>query len=151
MKTRGFEVVSSYDESSITLPVRKTGSSAGYDFIYPGLTPVTIPARSASPIIKTGVKAYMPNSEFLYLMGRSSLGFKYSIRLVNIAGIIDSDYYNNADNEGEIMVKFMNDSDTPYTINPGDAICQGIFMKFGVTDDDNANGERTGGLGSTGA
>ena len=81
---------------------------------------------------------------------RSSIGFKTNIRLSNTTGVIDSDYYNNPDNEGHMWIKFYNPTDEDYHIFIGDKIAQGIFTKFLVTDDDNADQDRTGGLGSTG-
>ena len=79
-----------------------------------------------------------------------SIGFKTNIRLSNTTGVIDSDYYNNPDNEGHMWIKFYNPTDEDYHIFIGDKIAQGIFTKFLVTDDDNADQDRTGGLGSTG-
>lgn len=63
---------------------------------------------------------------------------------------MDSDYYNNPDNEGEIAFSFMNITDETVVIEAGEKLGQGIFVKFGIVDDDNAEGERTGGFGSTG-
>ena len=82
---------------------------------------------------------------------RSSLGFKYRAQLDNTVGIIDADYYNNPNNEGHIWVKITNDSKRGDTlvVNKGDAIAQGIILEYFKTDDDNADGVRNGGLGST--
>ena len=80
---------------------------------------------------------------------RSSIGFKYQVGLANTTGIIDSDYYN-GDNEGHIMVKLVNHGDKVFSVNEGEKIVQGIFLQYGITVDDDANGERKGGLGSTG-
>lgn len=80
---------------------------------------------------------------------RSSVGFKYNVRLTNQVGIIESDYYNNPDNEGHMWVCLQNHGDNEYIINKGDAYVQGIFVKFLTTDDDCVNKTRVGGLGST--
>lgn len=85
----------------------------------------------------------------LMLVVRSSMGFKYNVRLTNQVGIIESDYYNNPDNEGHMWICLQNHGDKEYIINKGDAYAQGIFVKFLTTDDDNAKTLRTGGLGST--
>ena len=129
------------------LPRRGSKNSAGYDFFSP--INEIIPAHGTAKI-PTGVKAYMQPDEVLMIYPRSSIGFKTNIRLSNTTGIIDSDYYNNPDNEGHMWIKFYNPTDEDYHIFIGDKIAQGIFTKFLVTDDDNADQDRTGGLGSTG-
>lgn len=129
------------------LPKRGSKNSAGYDFFSP--INEIIPAHGTAKI-PTGVKAYMQSDEVLMIYPRSSIGFKTNIRLSNTTGVIDSDYYNNQDNEGHMWIKFYNPTDKDYTIAIGDKIAQGIFTKFLITDDDDANEERNGGLGSTG-
>ena len=132
---------------NFNLPSRSTGKSAGYDFY--AVDDCTI-KRGESKKIISGVKANMENNDVLYLFIRSSLAIKYNLILKNSVGVIDADYYN-ADNEGHIMCKFMNDSrdDKHLLIEKGQGMVQGIFMSFGVTVDDDANDERTGGIGST--
>ena len=129
------------------LPKRSSKNSAGYDFFSP--INEIIPSHGTVKI-PTGVKAYMQPDEVLMIYPRSSIGFKTNIRLSNTTGVIDSDYYNNPDNEGHMWIKFYNPTDEDYHIFIGDKIAQGIFTKFLVTDDDNADQDRTGGLGSTG-
>ena len=129
------------------LPKRGSKNSAGYDFFSP--INEIIPAHGTAKI-PTGIKVYMQPDEVLMIYPRSSIGFKTNIRLSNTTGVIDSDYYNNPDNEGHMWIKFYNPTDEEYHIYIGDKIAQGIFTKFLVTDDDNADQERTGGLGSTG-
>ena len=84
------------------------------------------------------------------LFPRSSLGFKYRLQLNNTVGIIDSDYYF-ADNEGHIFVKLTNDSRQGKTVRiaRGQGVVQGIFVPFGITEDDDCTEQRTGGFGST--
>ena len=100
-------------------------------------------------MIATGVKAEMMNNEFLMLVNRSSAPKKKKLVIPNSVGIIDADYYNNADNEGEMFFGFYNLSNEMIVIEKGEKLGQGIFMKYLITDDDNASGERTGGFGST--
>ena len=130
----------------IPLPKRATAGSAGYDFVSPA--DVTI-APGAAALIPTGIRARMEPGWVLILFPRSSLGFKYGIRLCNTAGIIDSDYFS-AKNEGHILVKLKNDGDTPVTIAKGDRFCQGLFLPYGTAEEDNNFAQRTGGIGSTG-
>ena len=131
----------------IPLPKRATAGSAGYDFVSP--VDVTIPGGETA-LIPTGIRAEMEQGWVLMLFPRSSLGFKYSMRLANTVGVIDSDYYN-AKNEGHIHLKLINDSRDGRTleVRAGDAVAQGIFLPFGVTTDDQAGGAREGGFGST--
>ena len=77
------------------------------------------------------------------------MGFKYNVRLTNQVGVIDSDFYNNIDNEGHIFISLQNEGDKDYVINAGEAYAQGIFMKYLLSDDDTAEGTRIGGLGSS--
>jgi dUTP pyrophosphatase len=131
----------------IAIPTRSTKHSAGYDFKSP-IDFVLNPGESKK--VPTGIKASMNEDEFLAIFVRSSMGFKYNIRLCNQVGIVDSDYYNNQDNEGHIFIKIQNEGTEVLTINKGDRFAQGIFMNFLITDDDMSFGDRTGGFGSTG-
>ena len=131
---------------NIILPKRGTKSSAGYDFVSP-IAFVLKPGEST--VVPTGIKVMMNNDEFLGIYIRSSLGFKYNMRMCNQVGIIDADYYNNEENEGHIFVKIKNEGDKEVSINVGDRIVQGIFTKFLLTDDDSTTEERLGGIGST--
>lgn len=129
-------------------PHRSTKHSAGYDFISP--IEIIIPAHGMAKI-PTGIKAQMNEDEVLYIYSRSSIGFKTAIRLSNVVGVVDCDYYNNPDNEGHIFIKFFNPTDKDYQIHVGDKIAQGIFTKYlTVDDEEEIETERTGGLGSTG-
>ena len=149
-KTRGFEVAKGFEDKEINLPVRKTKYSAGYDI--EAAEDVAIPAFKpgmAPTFIKTGIKAYMQEDEFLALYNRSSNPKKKGLVLANSVGIIDKDYYGNPDNDGHIMFAFYNIKDEETVIKKGDCIGQGIFQKFLITDNDVAEGERVGGFGST--
>ena len=130
----------------IILPKRSTKNSAGYDFY--SLYDITIKPNERV-VIPTGIKAMMNKNEFLGIYIRSSLGFKYNIRMCNQVGIIDADYYNNKDNEGHIFVCLQNESDKEVVIKKGDRFVQGIFMSYLITDDDSATDTRNGGIGST--
>ena len=130
----------------IPLPRRATAGSAGYDFFAPAET--LIPA-GGSALIPTGIRAEMEKGWVLILFPRSSLGFRTGIRLSNTAGIIDSDYAY-ARNEGHIMVKMRNPSETPVVIGRGERFCQGIFLPYGTAEENDDFAERSGGFGSTG-
>ena len=148
MRNRGFEVCKGFEDKDITLPVRKTKYSAGYDIECAEDT--VVPAKKDVPtFIPTGVKAYMGEDEVLYLYNRSSNPKKKGLVLANSVGVIDKDYYGNPDNDGHIMFAFYNVKDEDITIKKGEAIGQGVFMKYLITDDDSASGTRKGGFGST--
>lgn len=147
MTKRGFEVVSLYTWEEIKIPQRKTVKSAGYDI--EAATDVIIPPGEVR-LVPTGLKAYMQDDEYLGIHVRSSIAIKKLLPLINSQGIIDADYYNNPDNEGHIMIPLFNAGCEPQFISKGNRIAQGIFYKFLITDDDNAAGTRTGGMGSTG-
>lgn len=122
----------------------------GYDFF--AIEDVTIPPYKIgdNPIlIQTGVKARLPKNEFLMIVNRSSNPKKKKLVIPNSIGIIDSDYYNNADNEGEIGFLFYNLSDQPVEIKKGEKLGQGIFQKYYLTNNDKSNKIRNGGFGST--
>ena len=149
-RTRGFEVAKGFEDKNINLPVRKTKYSAGYDIEAAEDTVVPSFKKGVNPtLIKTGLKAYMQDDEVLMLYNRSSNPKKKGLILANSVGVIDKDYYGNVDNDGHIMFAFYNIKDEDVVIKKGDAIGQGIFQKYLVTEDDNAQGERVGGFGST--
>ncbi len=149
MRKRGFEIVKGYEDKGITLPVRKTKHSAGYDIA--AAEDVVIPSYKLGikpTLIPTGLKAYCMEDEYFMLVNRSS-GPKKGLLMANSIGIIDSDYYGNVDNDGHFYFQYWNVSDHDLEIKKGDIIGQVIFQKFLITDDDKAEGIRTGGFGST--
>ena len=148
-RLRGFEVVKGYEDKGINLPVRKTAHSAGYDV--EAAEDITIPMFTPGckpTLIPTGLKAYCQEDECYLLLNRSS-GPKKGFLMSNSVGLIDSDYYGNPDNDGHIMFAFFNIKDEDIEIRKGDAIGQGVFAKYLIIDDDNADGIRQGGFGST--
>jgi len=129
------------------LPKRQTKNSAGYDF--ESIINFTIKPNE-SKIIPLGVKVKMNIDEYLMIVVRSSLGFKYDVRMCNQVGIIDSDYYNNKDNEGHIFIKLYNAGNKDFCVKSGERLCQGIFSKFLTVDnEENIENIRTNGFGST--
>ncbi len=131
----------------ISLPVRATAGSAGYDFFVP--VEVTLePGETVK--IPTGIRVEMEQDWVLKCYPRSGLGFKYRLQLNNTVGIIDSDYFYSG-NEGHIFAKLTNDTNEGKTlvIPAGTGFMQGIFVEYGITVDDAAEGVRNGGFGST--
>ena len=128
------------------LPRRATAGSAGYDFF----SPLSFSLAPGSCVrIPTGVRARIDDGWVLMLFPRSGLGFKYRLQLNNTVGVVDADYFG-ARNEGHIFIKLTNAGDRTVSVGAGEAFAQGIFLPCGLTDDDDARGERTGGFGSTG-
>ena len=135
---------------NIVIPKRKTKHSAGYDFV----TPVSfVLSPYETMIIPTGIKVYFEPEEakrwHLALYIRSSIGIKRGIVMANQTGVIDSDYYNNIDNEGDMLIAIKNTNNCHVGFKAGDRLIQGIFQMHGITSDDEASGERIGGVGST--
>ena len=148
MDVNKFEYISK-SRQEFDLPERGTSRSAGYDFH----SPVDAIIEPKSYVkFSLEVKAMIKDGEFLMIVPRSSLGFKNDahISLTNTVGIIDSDCYNNPNNEGEICVRLYNNGDKPFIINKNDRIVQGIFVKYDTLNNDSCTKERLGGLGSTG-
>jgi len=132
---------------NLLLPKRATKGSAGYDFF----APISFSLPPATTIkIPTGIRAKMDEDWVLKLYPRSGLGFKFRLQMNNTVGIIDSDYFY-SDNEGHIFVKLTNDSNEGKTVEipAGTGFVQGIFLEYGITVDDDADGVRNGGFGST--
>lgn len=132
---------------SLELPKRATTGSAGYDFY----APFSFSLPPAATIkIPTGIRAKMDEGWVLKVYPRSGLGFKYRLQMNNTVGIIDSDYYY-SDNEGHIFIKMTNDSNEGKTVevSQGSGFAQGIFLEYGITVDDDTEGIRNGGFGST--
>lgn len=146
---RGFKVCKGFENKGINIPKRKTKNSAGYDF--EAAEDTIIPAGYIKPtLVKTGIKAYMKEDEVLYIYNRSSNPKKKKIILANSVGVIDSDYYENEDNDGHIMFAFYNVSTEDVLIKKGEAIGQGVFQKFLTIDNEELiTEERKGGFGST--
>ena len=122
------------------LPVRKTRTSVGYDFL-------AIEDFSINPgeikKIPTGIKAKFNPGEALIILVRSSMGFKYNIRMCNQVGIIDADFYNNPSNEGHMWFALQNEGDKEYTVKAGEAFGQGVIVKY-FTCGEEVEEERTG-------
>lgn len=173
-----FEKVKRFAATDFNLPVRKTKNSAGYDFevaediCIPTWTSQLMALAKATPqskepysleemaaltkqtkakptLVSTGVKCHLEEGYYLELSVRSSTPLKYWIILANSVGIIDADYCDNPDNEGEIFFQVINMSPFDIYLKKGDIIGQGIIKRYEVTDDDKAIGERQGGFGST--
>ena len=160
MRTRGFEEITEkykIDGIETYLPKRGTTHSACYDFRI-GKEVTIWPEETV--VVPTNIKAYMQPDEVLLIFIRSSVGIKRGIIISNGTGVIDSDYYGNIDNDGNIFIALTNIEpqptgeghfpSSPQRFNKGDKIAQGMFVKFLKADDDTTTEERTGGIGSTG-
>ena len=120
--------------NDIKIPQRDSDYTAGYDIYL--LEDIKLEKNEIKKI-PTGLKCYFVKDEVLLLVVRSSMGFKYNIRLCNQVGVIDADYYNNEDNEGHIWLRVQNEGDKTIEFKKGKAIAQGIFMKYLTTNSNN--------------
>lgn len=132
--------------TELQLPKRATKGSAGYDFF----APFSFTCEPGKTIcIPTGIRAKIAEGWLLALFPRSSLGFRYRLQLNNTVGIVDGDYYE-ADNEGHIFIKMTNCSEHDVIrVRAGEAFAQGIFLPFGLAEEETVEGKRRGGIGST--
>ncbi len=142
-----FEIVSYYEKKDINIPRRQTIGSAGYDIECAEDT--TIKPNDVV-LVPTGLKASIENGMCLLLLARSSLFKRYRLMLPNAVGLIDSDYYNNQNNEGHIYVQLLNIGTEEVLLKKGERIAQAVFSNFGkVVDDNPVDTLRSGGFGST--
>lgn len=160
MPMRGFRKVSprqfardagaasfSASEGIVILPRRATRQSAGYDMFSP--FPVVL-SPGEHRVIPSGIKAYMPPDEVLLINSRSGHGFRHGLRLRNCQGWIDADYADNPGNEGHILVALVNDGDREVRIGQGEALAQGLFLRYLVAgEEEESSRKRQGGMGST--
>lgn len=177
-----FEKVSRFEDADVVMPIRKTQYSAGYDlaaaddYIIPSIWQMCEEAKSIWPVeddefvtmdllsqftkktgfkptlVSTGVKCKLDPNTYLQLSVRSSLPLKHWLILANGVGVVDADYYNNPDNEGEIFLQIYNLSPFNVQIKKGEMIGQGIILPYYTVSEgeDTAGHIRTGGFGSTG-
>lgn len=150
------EIKEAYD--GLKLPKRGTAGSAGYDFVTPfafDLINKIVVDKNCNEYdlsiatIPTGIRVKMPKGKALILMPRSGLGFKTGMSLANTLGLIDSDY-SYSDNEGHIMAKFVRGFKDLH-VNQFERVMQGVFIDYYTTEDDDTDGTRNGGFGSTGS
>lgn len=152
LRERGFEIIKDehrkHSDIEIQLPTRGDSRSAGYDF-YSNETVVLQPKQSH--LFWTDVKSYMLDDEVLSIHVRSSIGTKKDLMLKNTTGIIDSSYYENVSNDGNIGICLVNMGDKIQKIEKGERIAQGIFTKYLIVDEDTClKSKRAGGFGSSG-
>ncbi len=149
MGQRGFEIAKGWEDKGIKLPRRETAGAAGYDIAAAEDTAIPVFHPGQKPtLIATGLKAYCQPDECFLVLNRSS-GPSRGIIVANGVGLIDSDYYNNPDNDGHFMVLVYNSLNHDLLVKKGDRIAQVVFQKFLTVDDDNATGVRRSGIGST--
>ena len=128
------------------MPQRATKTSAGYDIYSP--IDMTIEPQTME-MIWTNIKARFEDDEVLLLCVTSGMG-KHGIMLANTLGIIDSDYYGNISNDGNLGFRLYNFGKEPYVIKAGDKIGQGVFIKYLTVDnEEEITTTRVGGFGST--
>lgn len=175
---RGFKIVSKYEKAGLTIPYRTTKKAAGYDFeaavdfTLPSIwklnfikvlwqlrhgetssaTDLDAAAKTLKPfLVPTGIKAYMNDDEYLMIANRSSNPLKRGLIFPNGIGVIDADYYDNENNEGEIFIQLVNMGIRDVQIKKGERIGQGIFTQYlTATDETEIKATRSGGFGSSG-
>ncbi|AGL90231.1 DeoxyUTP pyrophosphatase [Candidatus Phytoplasma australiense] len=146
-KKRFFEKITLYQTENINLPQRQTEKSGGYDF--EAAQNIEIKPQTVQ-LVPTGIKAFFSENETLLIYARSSLALKKQLMMANGVGVVDSDYYNNLQNEGHIFIPLYNFSSQTVKIEKGERIAQGIFQPFLLsTNEEKPSFLRKGGFGST--
>ena len=173
-----FEKVNRFANIDLPLPERKTSKSAGYDFVVAEditipsylkmmeqlktftatnepltldeISQITKTSKLKPTLVSTGMKCHLEDNQYLEISVRSSCPLKNWLIMANGSGKVDSDYYSNPDNDGEIFFQIINLSPFDIILHKGDRIGQGIIYNYLITDDDKAEGIRQGGFGSTG-
>lgn len=167
-RNRGFEICKGYEENKINIPFRHSKNAVGYDLeaaedtVIPSIWKYVfenfknfLTGKKEYVDIKptyvfTGIKAYFKEDEVMIIANRSSGPKKMGLIMANSIGVVESDYYSNEENDGNIIFQFYNFFPVDVTIKKGDRIGQAFFQKFLVADNDRAEGIRKGGIGSTG-
>lgn len=173
---RFYRVTAKKTAAEARLPARATKTSAGYDFFLP--EDIEIPPQQ-TVLFPTDVKVKMPEGEMLMIVVRSSAGVKKGLMAANTVGIVDSDYYDNPDNEGNIHIALRNllpamelagyetvtladgrefnvpvirDLKEANTVRlcAGERVAQGIFIKVETAQGGSSEASRAGGFGSSG-
>lgn len=154
--TRKFAVANGFEDKGVVLPERSTKYSAGYDLC--AAEDVTVPSiflqllfkwKVRGTLVPTGIKIKMPNDEYAALMSRSSTFNKTGLMLANNYAVIDSDYYESRESDGQVSLNFINFNVLPVKIKKGDRLCQVVFHKYAITSVDTVEKIREGGIGST--
>lgn len=130
------------------VPEYKHDGDAGADLRAHIEGPLTIqPGESA--LVPTGVRIAIPDGHVGLQFPRSGLGCNHGVCLANGTGVIDSGY------RGEVRAKLLNLGADPFTVNPGDRICQLVILpytnaKFWTVDELSESDRGADGYGSTG-
>lgn len=134
----------------IALPAYATHGSAAMDLRACLAEPLTIQAGE-TVLVPSGIAISIHDPGLVALLvPRSGLGIKHGIVLANTIGVIDSDY------QGEIGIGVYNRSGVAYTIEPGERICQMMFVPvtqvtLALVDEFSIDSDRgAGGFGHTG-
>jgi len=134
-------------DTKLPLPRYETNGSVGFDLI--ARETVIIQPREIS-LIPGNVIVEVPTGYALIIASRSSTPRKKGVKFPHAIGIIDQDYCGEGD---EIKIQVMNFIDQPVTINRGDKIAQGLFMRceqFEWEEVEEMGQKTRGGFGSTG-
>ncbi|MBN2427035.1 MAG: dUTP diphosphatase [Deltaproteobacteria bacterium] len=136
--------------SKIPIPTYTTAGAAGMD-IRACIQEKVVIEPSETCIIPSGFAISIHDPGLMAVLApRSGLGIKHGIVLANLIGVIDSDYH------GEIKVGLWNRGKEPFIVEPGDRICQMLFVPVVQVDLElveefsNASARGAGGLGHTG-
>lgn len=121
MRVIRFKKCEDVSADALTAPKYATDGSGCFDIF--SIEQDTVGLSNQTRVFRTGLIPEVPEGWVLLLFSRSGHGFKHDVRLANCVGVIDSDY------RGEMKVKLTADSCGHFTVNNGDAICQGLLVE----------------------
>lgn len=134
-------------DKDLSLPAYQTNGSAGFD-IYARENTVIAPKTIA--LIPSNLIIATPPGYMLVIASRSSTPKRKGLMIANGIGIVDSDYCGNEDEIGVLVYNF---TDNEVTVEKGERIAQGLFVKVeqGQWEEvDEMIAKTRGGFGSTG-
>lgn len=134
-------------DPSLPLPQYHSAGAVGFDLITRETT--VIPPGEIG-LVPGNVIVKVPEGHALLIIPRSSLPRKKALVCPHSLGVIDCDYHGEKD---EIFVQVQNVSRQPVTVERGERIAQGLFVRVDRAEwveVDGHGAETRGGFGSTG-
>jgi len=134
-------------DKELPLPAYQTAGSAGFD-IYARENIVI--ASKAIALVPSNLIIATPPGYMLVIASRSSTPKRKGLMIANGIGVVDSDY---SGPEDEVKILVYNFTDNEVTVEKGERIAQGLFVKVeqGQWEEvEEMESPTRGGFGSTG-
>ncbi len=134
-------------DPTLPLPKYESAGAVGFDLI---TRETTVVEAGKIALIPGNVIVKVPVGYMLLIIPRSSLPRKKGLICPHSIGVIDQDYHGEKD---ELLVQVQNVTDKAVTVERGERIAQGVFVKIEKAEFEEVEGhgaETRGGFGSTG-